>query len=402
MRSLILHSLKMHKVQTASIVVSVALSVAVCLVLVLMYGGVTRGIEISSERGGSDIMVVPESAENYVTSTELLYTGVPAPMYMSEDAAEEIASLDGVERATVQFFSQTLNQSCCSATGETRLIGVDFNTDFIVTPLVDEGATENLADDEVIIGTKVDGVVNGAVSIYGKQYKVRATMAETGGDLDSSIVLRLDVAQEISRDTPGYESYWERMGDPSTLVSSVMIDATDDEEIYSKLLNKIKLVDGVVGYENSETAERATAQLQSVFVLLAAAAIAMIVVTLLQLFARFYSCVWDRKSELALYRAIGASQSDLRKLICGEIGVMMAGGMLIGVIAGIGLEELLVGVMLDSMAFPFVGLSVVQIAGVAVATIAVFAIIAALSVLWPLRQVGRLDPSLAMQQGDID
>ena len=61
----------------------------------------------------------------------------------------------------------------------------------------------------------------------------------------------------------------------------------------------------------------------TVFLLLLVAAILMVVVTLLQLFARFYSTVWDRKSELALYRAIGASQADLKKLIIGEMGALV-------------------------------------------------------------------------------
>lgn len=61
---------------------------------------------------------------------------------------DTIRSFDGVERATPQFFSQTLNASCCSATDETRLIGVDFQDDFIVTPLLPAGLSEQLAEDQ--------------------------------------------------------------------------------------------------------------------------------------------------------------------------------------------------------------------------------------------------------------
>ncbi len=401
MRSLIFHSLKMHRVQTISIMLSVALSVAICVALVLTYGGVTRGIEISSERGGSDIMVVPESAASYVTSTELLYTGVPVNVYMNEDVVDEITNIDGITNVTAQFFSQTLSAACCSASGETRLIGVDFSTDFIVTPLVDEGVAKSLTDNEVIVGVNVDGIYDGKLTVYGVEYTVSATMAQTSGDLDSSIVMNIDKARDISRDTEGFESYWARWGDPSTLISSVMIDV-DENANYQSIVNQLMLLGNVSVYEHSDIAERAIAQLQSVFALLLGAAIAMIIVALLQLFARFYSCVWDRKGELALYRAVGASQGDLRKLICGEIGTIMLVGVVVGAIVGIILQVALVNFLLDSMAFPFIGLSVLEIVGVLAAVIVIFAIIALLAVLWPLRQIGHLDPSLAMQQGDID
>ena len=400
MGSLILRSLKMRKVQTASILVSVALSAALFLAFGLIYGGVTRGIDVSAERGGSDIMVVPADAEAYLTGADLLFTGAPVTMYMNEGVADEVAAIGGVTRVTGQFFSQTLDQSCCSATNPTRLIGVDFTTDFVVTPLVPEGFSGSLAPNEVIVGSQVDGMSQGQISILGEPYDVVAVMAESGGELDQSIVMDIDTAREISRGTAGNERFWSMYGDPSELISCIMVDI--DAEQLARVQTNLNLMRNVAYVEHSETAERAQAQLQSVFVLLAGAAAVMLVITLLQLFARFYSCVWDRKSELALYRAIGASTANLKKLIGGEIACIVAAGLVAGLALGAVLYQLLLGVMLDSMAFPFIGLSVPAVMTLGAGIVALFALISVLSVVWPLRQVGRLDPSLAMQQGDID
>lgn len=400
MGSLILRSLKMRKVQTASILVSVALSAALFLAFGLIYGGVTRGIDVSAERGGSDIMVVPADAETYLTGADLLFTGAPVTMYMNEGMADEVAAIGGVTRVTGQFFSQTLDQSCCSATNPTRLIGVDFTTDFVVTPLVPEGFSGSLAPNEVIVGSQVDGMSQGQISILGEPYDVVAVMAESGGELDQSIVMDIDTAREISRGTAGNERFWSMYGDPSELISCIMVDI--DAEQLARVQTNLNLMRNVAYVEHSETAERAQAQLQSVFVLLAGAAAVMLVITLLQLFARFYSCVWDRKSELALYRAIGASTAHLKKLIGGEIVCIVAAGLVVGLALGAALYQLLLGVMLDSMAFPFIGLGVPAVMALGAGIVALFALISVLSVVWPLRQVGRLDPSLAMQQGDID
>ena len=90
MKHLVAHSLKMHKIQTASVVVSIALSVMLITTFGLVYGGVQQGIETSKARGGADVMAVPTDAMQYIDETELLYTGPPAPVYMDESIVDEI------------------------------------------------------------------------------------------------------------------------------------------------------------------------------------------------------------------------------------------------------------------------------------------------------------------------
>ena len=404
MKQLVLHSLKMHKVQSASIAVSVALSVMILVTFGLVYGGVMQGVEKSEKQGGADIMAIPSDALQYIGDTELLYTGAPATVYMSADIVDVIASVDGAERVSPQFFGQTLNKGCCSTTGETRLIGIDKDTDFVVSGLVGEDAVKTLDEDSVIVGAGVGGVFNDELTIYDKPYHVVGVMDETGTEFDASIVADIDVVRDISRDMEGFEHFWEKHGDPSGLVSCVMIDVADDStgEALTRVKAKINLSGTASPLVRSDIVDKSRAQLQSVFLLLLVAAILMVVVTLLQLFARFYSTVWDRKSELALYRAIGASQADLKKLIIGEMGALVGAGLVVGIILGVIAQAALLGVLQDGLAFPYVALGPGSIVGLILAVIVVFAIVSIVSIVWPLSQIGRLDPSMAMQQGDID
>lgn len=404
MKQLVLHSLKMHKVQSVSIAVSVALSVMILLTLGLVYGGVMQGIDASEKRGGADIMAVPTDSLQYLDNTELLYTGAPAPIYMSQDIVEKIAAADGVQQISPQFFGQTLNSGCCSTTGETRLIGIDPETDFVVSALVGEDAVKRLDGHSVIVGSGVGGVFNDELTIYSEKYDVIGVMAETGTEFDVSIVGDIDLVRGISRDMEGYEHYWEKYGDPSGLVSCVMVDVVDDETgaALTSVQARINLSGQASPLVRSEIVDKSRSQLQSVFLLLLVAGIIMAVVTLLQLFARFFSSVWDRKSELALYRAIGASKSDLRKLIVGEVGLLVGAGLIVGVVLGFAAQALLLGVMQDGLAFPYVALGIGPVIALVVGIVVVFALVCLLSIIWPLNQIGRLDPSMAMQQGDID
>ena len=403
MKRLVFHSLKMHKIQTASIIVSIALSVMLMTTFGLVYSGVQQGIETSQARGGADIMAVPNDAMQYIDETELLYTGAPAPVYMDENILGKIESVEGDIKVSPQFYGQTLNSGCCSTTGETRLIGIDPATDFVVSALASETAVSSLDENSVIVGSGVGGVTNGSLTIRGTEYRVVATMAETGTGFDSSIVADIGVVRDISRNLEGYEHYWEKNGDPATLISCVMIDvANDDPSTLTAVKARISLSDEATPLVRSEVVDKSEAQLQSVFFLLLVSAAIMVVITLLQLFARFYSSVWDRKKELALYRAIGASKSDLRKLIVLEIEALVGIGLICGIVLGFAARSALLEIMQEGLAFPFMPPSpALSVAVVAIILVAI-EIVCILSIIVPLKQIERLDPSTAMQQGDID
>jgi putative ABC transport system permease protein len=165
---------------------------------------------------------------------------------------------------------------------------------------------------------------------------------------------------------------------------------------------RISLSDEATPLVRSEVVDKSEAQLQSVFFLLLVSAAIMVVITLLQLFARFYSSVWDRKKELALYRAIGASKSDLRKLIVLEIEALVGIGLICGIVLGFAARSALLEIMQEGLAFPFMPPSpALSVAVVAIILVAI-EIVCILSIIVPLKQIERLDPSTAMQQGDID
>lgn len=404
LRQLILHSLKLHKVQSASIAVSVALSVMVLVTFGLVYGGVMQGLDASQKRGGADIMAVPSDSVQYIGDTELLYTGAPAPVYMDAGVVDRIASVEGVSKVSAQFYSQTLNSGCCSSNGETRLIGIDPATDFVVSGLSSDDAVAALQDHAVIIGSDVGGVSNDEIKILGESYKVLGTMASTGSEFDHSIAINIDQARALSKNIEGYAHYWEKYGDPAKLVSCVAVDVADDDDgtALNAVKGRINLTDGATPLVKSEVADKSQAQLESVFLLLVIAAVIMLVVTLLQLFARFYSAVWDRKAELALYRAVGASKSDLKKLILGEMGALVGSGLVVGVVLGFAAQFALLQIMQNGLAFPYLALGIPACVGLVALVVVVFGIVCAISIVWPLSQISKLDPSTAMQQGDID
>jgi putative ABC transport system permease protein len=399
MLHLILQSLRSRRIQTIAVILSVAVSITAFVALFLLYGGIQRGVALAEERSGAEVLVVPWRAADYVSDTDLLFTGAPAPVYMDAMVAERIAAIDGVGQVAVQFYGQSLAESCCSTNTEVRVIGIDSSSDWLIGSYTDYDLAEGLGEDELIIGCNVLGFEQGSGSLLGNTMRVAAQLEPSGRELDSAILMDIDRLRQMVADTPELQHFWEGYGEPSGLISAVLFNFEPDAEPYL-VKNKVEAV-GARAIERSETVAETSRQLSVVFLIMLAAGITLTVASILQFMARFYSLVWERKAEMALYRALGATRRALRTVIGGEAFAITAAGALVGMVLGVLLYQLLLQMMQEAGAFPFLAFSP-GVAALGIAAIAlVFFVFAVLAIIMPLRQVGRIDPAAAMQQVDI-
>ena len=73
-----------------------------------------------------------------------------------------------------------------------------------------------------------------------------------------------------------------------------------------------------------------------------------------------------------------------------------------GLVLGVGLYALVPALLAAGGSFPYVAPSVGACVGVGVCVAVLFALLTLAAVAWPLARAGRIDPSSAMQTGDID
>ncbi len=389
----------MRRVQSISTLASVAISCAVVFALACSYMGVQAGLDKSAKRLGADLMAIPADAAVGLDENSLLFTGVPANMYMSEDVVKRISAVDGVDRVSAQFYGQTLDKSCCSSEQPSRLIGFDFDTDWAIKPWLNV-ELDGLSDGQIIAGaTMAPDFVEGG-SVLGHPVQLAASIEPTGTDIDGSVLMSIQQVRDYVKQTPELSYLWEEYGDPDTLVSCVLVDVEDGRE--DEVAAELSALDGIAVVQGSAVVERMDTQMTSLFSIMAGAAVLLVAATLFQLFARFFSLAWDRRSELALYRALGASRRDLSKLIVGEAGVLVIAGIVIGLALGAGLYALVPGLLAAGGSFPYVAPSLLACIGVGACVAVLFAVLTLAAVAWPLARAGRIDPSSAMQTGDID
>jgi hypothetical protein len=123
--------------------------------------------------------------------------------------------------------------------------------------------------------------------------------------------------------------------------------------------------------------------------------LAMMAVAAVNIAHTFFMIIYERKREIGLMRALGASRRDIRSLILGEAGLVGAMGGVLGLVLGLGLCVLLnvlAGRLLPDFPFKprqFFGYPAWLFAGGIVLAV-VFCLAGAFS---PARRAAKMDPS---------
>ena len=155
MHMLIWHNISRRRAQS---VLTIAITILTILTFVMVLGIfllARKGIGLSQQRLGADALVVSTGVT--VDGEDLLFSAVPENVYMSNEILDQVRQMDGVAAATPQFYSQTLEGSCCDLGKETRIVGFDPESDFILEPYFSEKSYEQLQDDEIILGGGILG-----------------------------------------------------------------------------------------------------------------------------------------------------------------------------------------------------------------------------------------------------
>lgn len=400
---LIQHSIGKRKIQSLATILSVAVSIGMLFALFLIYSGINTGLTTGEKRLGADLMVVPADAESFIDDSELLFSGAPINVYMKANVVQEIAQLPGVNKVSEQFFAQTIQDSCCVTGTETRIIGFNPERDEMIQAWNSEGENIEIAGNQVILGHEIGrniGTDTKEMLVLGHNMEVAGIMDSTGTSLDYSILMNIETARSLIQENEGFQHFWDRNGPPEQLVSAVLVSVEEGQK--DAVIRAIKKIENTFVIQSSDTLGEIHEQMNIIYKIMLAAGILAGLASIMQLFARFYSMVWDRKGEWGLYRALGASRRDLRMMITTEALVFCLWGALVGLLIGGGLYLMILATMRSQSFFPFISPSLLQMGAGAIAITVIYLLISFLAAMIPATQSGKIDPSSAMALGDID
>jgi len=387
--------------QSVATVLAVGLGVGLLFAAILLQRGLKQGLELSRQRLGADLLVVPARAS--VDPDHALFAGSPLNVYMDRGVTEKVKSIPGIRRVETQFFTQSLRLECCSVDTEIRLVGIEASAVERLAAMSKEGVP-TLQPDEVIIGGRLLGGVGkrgSLIELLGGIFRVGFRLEPSATALDYSILLPIDTARKIAGQSEALQFLWKDAGAPENLISAILVEVEDDARLPG-IADRLEAIGAVKVIRAGETFQRFKKLTDAFVYVLAAAGAITAFGGIVYLVSHFASTAWDRKGEWALYRALGASRSRTVVLVVGEAIALSGGGAMIGLPLGYLFFRLGLRRLAAQNAFPFVFPSAELLAVAAGMAFVLYVILGMASAAWPAFKVARLEPALIMAQGDID
>ncbi len=361
------------------------------------------GIHYSLDKGlsklGADLLVIPK--ESLVNLKSALLTGEPSAFYMDAGVIDRIRRLKGVKRVSGQIFMTSATGECC-VLGNSFLIGFNPEDDFTVMPWVEKKSSEPFPADGAVVGAMTQWETGDSVKFYGVPLKVWGRLERTGiGLYDNAIFFHVNKAYEMSRISqtdPSVQPLKEIDGKISGGLVQLSVGAKIPFITFSVLRDNPELK--VVTTGNIQTSARQTTV--AVFSGVVALIGILILSNILMINAIFSAVVNERKREIGIIRAIGATKTSIFKLILYESTLIS----LISGVVGMFLGGVLLKLFQRSIVFylkllniPFM-LPPLDFIGVMAGGAVLMALVMGISgATYPALIAVRIDPHETMKQG---
>jgi putative ABC transport system permease protein len=322
-----LKNLSKHTFRTKSLIAIVAVFAFTIFCGALLSQSLSLGRNYMSGRMGADIMVVPRGCALSLQDT--LLRSKSNTFYMSENLAEEISKMPGVEQVSPQLYIGSLNASCCTV--PVQLIGFEPKTDFTIKSWMTNISSSKLGFGEVVTGSRVNATLGDQVWFFGQPLKVVATLDDTGMGFDSSVFMTLETAHHMMEISEQKSVHPAGTGNDhlSALFIKVAGDA-DASEVAKTIMSAYPQTDVVV---LKEMMQHLSTQLNNLKALIYGIQGLLWIVSILILAVVFTVTTNERKREFGLFLALGATQKKLESLLMTETLIISGSGALCGILA---------------------------------------------------------------------
>ena len=218
---------------------------ALIILAVLIFAGTififrfSNDVQSVAYKLGADIMIVPAGYDPH--SDNIFLSGKPSAVYLPENAPEIIKNLarekfPGIEKISPQVFMATLKASCCSY--PVQIIGIDYETDFIVRSWLEKNSKRELNDGEIILGFHNKGNVGDEIVFFEKKLKITGKLERTGMGFDSSVFVNRNTIIELAQAADKIKE--QKLAANKDLNSVIMIKLKpgEDTQVTARGLNK--------------------------------------------------------------------------------------------------------------------------------------------------------------------
>lgn len=377
--------------------------VALCALLVagfalgttLILRGAEESLSLAIERLGADIVIVPEGTETRVESALLM--GTTTQVWMPTENLAKIAAVPGVAVASPQLYLSTLVDAACCSVSDMFLIAYDPETDFTVRPWLEEELGDELKLGQAVGGTYIfvpEGEQN--IRLYGYHITLRGNMEPTGTGLDASMFLTLETAHDIARISRTMAE--QPLEIPEGKISSVLIRLEPGylpEEVALEVMHAVPEVTPIANLDLFRSYRRQMSGLRTAVLVMMGATLGL---SLALIGLVFSMAANERRRELGVLRAMGATRSFVFRSLLAEAGLLGLAGGVAGIAVTVLATYLFRRLIVVTLGIPFLlpdplSLVLLVAGGLAVALVSI-----TVAAFLPAYRVSRQDPATAMRE----
>jgi putative ABC transport system permease protein len=351
-------------------------------------------LRLAASRLGADVVVVPRGAATEVDGALLM--GTVSGRWMPEADVARIAAVSGVAVASPQIYLVSLSHASCCAVSHMFIVAFDPRTDFTVEPWLHRRLGGTLGLQQAVGGSEVTVPVDRNVMLYGYTMWLRGKLEPTGTNLDRSLFITLPTAYAMARSS--HRTAVDPLVIPKDRVSSVMVRVTpgDDPAAVADAIGRT--LPGVSAVVRPQMFATYRAQIDGLLHIMLVVLAMLLALSLVIMVLLLSMAAHERRRELGVLRALGASRGVVVVALLAESLVVACAGGLAGVVAaaiGISLFHTLIASRLGiPFLYPGGGVLAAQVAvGLCLAVVAV-GIAAAV----PALRVSGEEPALAMRE----
>ncbi len=323
---------------------------AFCLSVAVITDGASSSLATAEERYGADLVVFAEGADRDAQGALLM--GVPVRSWMPADAVAAVAAVPGVAIASPQLYLATITGSPFSADSMMVVVAIDPTTDFTLAPWSTGAKVGGLTGREAIGGTSIAHTrPNEPITVYGYELTLIDTLQPTATAVDHTLFVTFDTAADMLERTALQTE--QSLTIPPGSVSAILVrtapgfDAAEVADAISASVPETSPVTrpDLFGSFKDQMRGRQVVMLAILVVVLA---LSLGVIVLI-----FSMVVNERRREIGVLRALGATQAMALRSLLVWVAVLSFLGAIVGLVLSSLLLWLLRNNLSEAFGFPF-------------------------------------------------
>jgi putative ABC transport system permease protein len=337
--NLALKYLTADKFKSFITITCVAIAIGTLFSNMIVLTGARQSLQITINRMGADLIVVPKSIDPWEISQVIIEGHIVIQEdYINISLISDLKNIQGIQKLTPQAYVASFEHPAGCACGGglfSYIVGFDPKSDFIVTSWLNEPLKE-LELDEAIIGCSVPAIPyarpGATIECFGQKLKVKSVLDRTGTGLDTIIFVTLDSAYRLASEikkVPGHELKIDQ-----NLISAIFVKVQPGcapADVGTKI--KLNRTDVNVIYPSSLGHEIAY-KLETLEKYMLYNEILLLGISALLVSAVFSLIVDDRRRDIGLLRAMGATRYYIFKLVVLEITLSTTFAGALGIMVG--------------------------------------------------------------------